>query len=267
MIPFRRALLRWTARRRSRPGRVETLENVESPELGNARSVYVYLPGSYAHGTRRFPVIYMQDGQNLFDPALSFAGSWRVDEAVESQRRRSSQAIIVGVANAGAERLHEYSPFDDPEHGGGRGDQYIEFVSQTLKPMIDERFRTLTAPANTGIAGSSMGGLISLYGFFTRPDVFGFCAALSPSLWFALGGIFSFVEHAPMPGGRIYLDVGTGEGARTLYDVHRLRDMLVEKGYVAGRTLRYIEDDGGKHHEAAWGRRFRMALPWLLGRD
>jgi len=205
----------------------------------------------------------MQDGQNLFDPEASFAGSWRVDLAMDWAAARRLEAIVVGVPNAGEERIAEYSPFDAPE-GPGRGSAYVSHLAETIKPLVDVRFRTLPQRETTGVAGSSMGGLISLFAFFARPDVFGIMGALSPSLWFAGGAMFGLLETAPFRPGRLYLDVGRLEGAETLADARRLRDLLRAKGYVQGAQLRYKEDRAGKHEEAAWGRRFRAALPFLL---
>jgi predicted alpha/beta superfamily hydrolase len=252
-------------RRRTPPGSLYVLPDVFSPQLFNSRDVYVYLPPSYGRGDYRFPVVYMQDGQNLFDPALSFAGSWRVDLAMTAAARLGFEAIVVGVANTGSGRLDEYGPWLEPSVGaGGVADLYVDFLLETLKPQIDDEFRTLPEPEQTGIAGSSMGGLVSLYGFFRAPHAFGFCAALSPALWFGQRKIFSWVRNADAPRGRIYLDMGTHEGGHTLQDARRLRDTLVKKGYAEGEDLRYVEDEGARHHEAAWRRRFKKALPFLL---
>src|SRR5690606_34357272 len=166
-------------------GNVRRLAAVRSPELGNERDVFVYLPPSYATSGRHYPVLYMQDGQNLFDDDLSFAGAWHVDETMEALAAEGIEAIVVGVSNIAEARLDEYSPFVDPRQGGGRGDEYLAFLTATLKPLIDAQFRTRREAEWTAIAGSSMGGLISLYALLHRPDVFGAAAAMSPSLWFA----------------------------------------------------------------------------------
>jgi len=177
---------------------------------------------------------------------------------------RGYEGIVVGIPNTGEGRIAEYSPFDDPEGGPGRGAEYVRYLADTIKPLVDERFRTRPGREATGVAGSSMGGLLSVFAFFHRPDVFGVMAALSPSLWYAGRAIFGLLEGPPSPPGKLYLDVGRQEGIRTLDDVRRFRDLLLAKGYVPGRQLRYVEDRGGRHDEAAWGRRFRAALPFLL---
>ena len=254
MLGLRRLLLRWHARK----GRLVVLPSVHSPQLDNQRDLFVYLPPTSRR--TRHPVIYMQDGQNLFDPAMSFAGTWAVDEALRWASRRGLDAVVVGIPNMGDARLAEYDPFR------GTGDRYLDFVTHTVKPLVDARFPTLPDRNHTGIAGSSMGGLISLYAFFQYPEVFGIAAALSPSLWFADGALLDLVARTPkVPGGgRLYLDVGMREGEQTLALGRRLRDLLLAKGYEAGRDFRWGEDQDGVHHESAWGRRFRAALPFLL---
>jgi len=260
--------LRRLLRSRSRPGTLHVLPAFQSPELGNARDVFVYLPPDYDDEVRRYPVIYMQDGQNLFDTGTAFGRPWHVEDAVIAAARLGRPAIVVGVANAGAERIAEYSPFPDEQHGGGRADRYLDFLVDRLKPVIDQSFRTLREPRDTGIAGSSMGGLVSLYAAFTRPGTFGFAAVLSPSLWFAHLAIFGVVRERLAALGsarpRIYLDSGAREGERTLDHARALRDLLLAGGYRLGVDLRWAEDVKGAHEEGAWGRRFRKALPALL---
>ena len=165
--------------------------------------------------------------------------------------------------NAGEARIAEYSPFRD-EQTAGRGDRYLAFLIQTLKPMIDRRFRTRPERAHTGIAGSSMGGLISLYGFFHAPAAFGFAGVLSPSLWFADAAIFSVIASAPFVAGRMYIDVGGREGDQHVANVRRLGDLILDKGYHVGGDFLMVEDPNGGHDEASWGRRFPAALAFLL---
>ena len=237
-----------------------TLGKVWSPQLRNERDVDIYLPHSYSTG-RRYPVVYMQDGQNLSDPAIAFAGTWRLDDVLRSLGDRGIEPIVVGVHNT-ADRLSEYSPFPDRKHGGGDGDAYLSFIADTLKPQIDRLFRTRRAASHTAIAGSSMGGLIALYAWFRRPDAFSSAAALSPSLWFGRDRLVEFIRQARAPKGRLYLDTGTAEGAGTLRDARAMRALLAAKR--PGRAFRYVEDRGGRHEEAAWGRRLEGALRFLF---
>lgn len=256
-----------------------TLEHVWSPQLRNRRHVDVYLPPSYSGGRGRFPVVYMQDGQNLSDPATAFAGTWELETTLDWLAARGIEPIIVGVHNAGEARLAEYSPFPDRKHGGGEADAYLAFLVERLKPRIDRLFRTRTDRDATGILGSSMGGLVSLYAFFRYPSVFARAGVMSPSLWFGQGAVLDFVEEARAPQGRIYLDVGAHEGVGTLRDARRLGRLLVRKGFTrpkrgaarstlrsgpAKLALQYVEDPGGRHQEASWARRLGGALEFLL---
>jgi predicted alpha/beta superfamily hydrolase len=223
----------------------------------------------------------MQDGQNLFDQALSYAGEWQVDETMEMLSREGIEAIVVGVPNAGVHRIDEYGPFKDQRlRKGGRGDWYVAFLANTVKPLIDRDFRTMPEREHTGVLGSSMGGLISLYAFFCRSEVFGFAGVMSPSLWFAQGAIFHYVQQAAARPGRIHLDIGTHEGhdtrlvagtlstytSRYLASAHRMRDLLDRKGYRLDCDLQYQEEEEATHNEAAWARRLPSALRFLLAR-
>jgi predicted alpha/beta superfamily hydrolase len=245
-------------------GNVQILTGVASPQLGNVRDLYVYLPPSYANDERRYPVLYMHDGQNLFDRATSFGEEWEVDQTLEAASRDGLEAIVVAIPNTGAARLDEYGPFVQPRRGGGRGDAYLDFIVDTVKPIVDADFRTLPGREATGIAGSSMGGLISLYAFFRRPDVFGFVGALSPALWFGERRIFGFIDDAPFVDGRIYLDCGTREGTVEMVDVARMRDLLMRKGYRLRRDLLCVIARGAGHDERAWGGRLPRVLRFLL---
>ena len=259
-------------------GNVLVAQNVLSPQLHNSRDIMVYLPPSYNQSSSRYPVLYMHDGQNLFDHATSFAGEWCVDDTLETLASTEGlEAIVVGIPNTGSSRLDEYSPFVDQAHGGGRGNLYIAFIANTLKPLIDKQFRTLPQRRKTGIMGSSMGGLISLYAFFRREDVFGFTGVMSPSLWFAKGAIYGYVENASYLPGRIYLDAGTRElgGSRWFLNervqsrryyagVRRMKRMLVKKGYWPVRDIVHIEEKWAVHSEDAWARRMPGALRFFL---
>lgn len=260
-------------------GNLKIAQQVESPELGNRRSIIVYLPPSYAKSSNRYPVLYMHDGQNLFDQATSFSGEWYVDETMEKlSREEGLEAIVVGIPNVGEKRLEEYSPYVDLHHGGGRGDVYLDFMVNTLKPIIDRDFRTLPGRENCGIMGSSMGGLISLYGFFRHPEVFGFTGVMSPSLGFAGGAIFEYVESVPFHPGKIYLDAGTRElggswpqavalraRSRHYYGrVRRMKRILAQKGYRPIRDMLHVEEKWAWHRELAWAGRLPGALRFFL---
>ena len=258
-------------------GNLKVLKKVPSPQLGNRRDLLVYLPPSYEGSDRHYPVLYMHDGQNLFDRATSYAGEWQVDETLEALAKEGIEAIVVGVPNVGTQRMVEYNPYDDPHEGAGRGEAYVAFLVETVKPLVDAAFRTLAGRDHTGVMGSSMGGLISLYAFFRHPEVFGLVGAVSP----ALGpgrAIFSYVEGAPFVAGKVYMDVGSREGAGLEENIHlvgvfsrvyqagvrRMRDVLVRKGYRLGADFLYVEEKRAFHHESAWARRLPAALRFLL---
>jgi predicted alpha/beta superfamily hydrolase len=220
------------------------LPRVWSPQLDNERDIDIFLPPSYARSRRRYPVVYMQDGQNLADPDRAFAGTWRLEEGLAELARRGLETIVVGVPNLGADRVREYSPFADARHGGGRGDAYLAFVERTLKPLVDRRVRTLPERDATGIFGSSMGGLISLYSFFRAPETFGFAGAMSPSLWFAGKALTDYVRRNERSSGRLYIDAGSEEGVTTVRDASELARVLERKGYVPGNTFMFAEVTG-----------------------
>lgn len=261
-------------------GAIRIAPEVYSTQLGNSRDVLVYLPPSYGRNERRYPVIYMQDGQNLFDSDTSYAGEWGVDETMELLGHQEElEAIIVGIPNTGIHRIDEYSPFRDRRLGGGRGNDYVRFIAESLKPEIDREFRTLPARRYTGIMGSSMGGLISLYAYFEFPSIFGFAGVMSPSLWFAGGAIFDYVESAVYHPGKIYLDAGTREygessnngrlhraaASRRYYgSVRRMKGILVKKGFRPFRDVMHVEEKWAGHSESSWGRRLAPALRFLL---
>lgn len=259
-------------------GDVRVLTGVKSSELNNQRDILVYLPQSYKRSDKQYPVLYMQDGQNLFDAVTSFAGEWHVDETMEALGKEGVEAIVVGIPNAGEKRLDEYSPFTQMKIGGGLGDQYLSFLTETIKPIIDDTFRTCPDREHTAILGSSMGGYISLYGFFRFPQIFGLAGIMSPSFWFGRGAIYTYIENAPHSPGKIYLDVGTREhgGGRKMMKAHsrryyasvrRMHRLLVKKGYRPRRDLLYVEEKWAGHEEQAWARRLPAAIRFLLNAD
>jgi predicted alpha/beta superfamily hydrolase len=247
-------------------GNLLIANNIYSPQLNNSRDILVWLPFSY-DGQKRYPVIYMHDGYNLFDAHTSFAGEWQVDETLAQLAEEGLEAIVVGIPN-NEQRLLEYSPFADRRFKmeESKGDSYIRFIVETLKPIIDADFKTYTDVAHTGMIGSSMGGLISMYAHLRYGHVFGFVGAMSPSFWFANGSIIDMVNQTPFPTGRLYLDIGAKEtryGAKYMAGVKNLADTLYSKGY-SKQTLMYFEDEQGQHNETSWAKRLPRALRFLL---
>lgn len=231
----------------------------------SVRDVLVATPAGYdPEQGPPLPVVYLQDGQNLFDPATSFAGHWSLLETMAA-RADESPVIIVGIPNLGPGRLKEYSPFDDEVRGIGEGVGYLAWVTRVVKPLVDASFRTRPERIHTAVGGSSMGGLFSLYAILGAAATFGAAWAMSPALWYADGAIFRWIRRQPAPTGRIWLDVGTEEGDDEVYDVRRMRDILLDRGWIMGGTLGYAEDPGAGHDETAWGQRVAAHWPALVG--
>ena len=247
-------------------------------KLGNTRTVLVYLPPGYdSDPEARYPVLYMHDGQNLFDAATSFIGvEWNVDETLTRMTESGDvePIIVVGIYNEGDDRVYEYTPIEDRSGDGGGADLYADFIVNDLKPFIDAHYRTRPGRDNTGIMGSSLGGLVSLYVAWSHPDVFSKVGAMSATYGWADAYILDFLEQqAPPPDVRVWLDVGTAEsgadrdkdGVPDLIALHRrVRDVLMEKGLSIPRDLRYVEEQGALHNERAWGARFPRAVAYLF---
>ena len=246
--------------------------------LNNDRDIVVYLPPGYKKEKQKhYPVLYLNDGQNLFDGATAFVPGqeWHADETAESliTTAKLDPLIIVGIDNVGNERVNEYTPVADEKYKGGGADLYGRMLVEELKPFIDSTYRTRKDASHTGIGGSSLGALVSLYLSLKYPDVFRKVAVLSPSVWFANHQIVHYVESFQQrPPLRIWLDVGTKEGRdateanRTVADAELLRDALKKKGWREGTDLKYFEDLGAEHNERAWAARFGALLQFLFPR-
>jgi len=238
-------------------GSFRTHAQLRSQYLGSAHDVIVYLPPGYdEERDRRYPVLYMQDGQNLFDDATSFSGAWHLDDATAQAIAAGQLApvIIVGIANAGAYRIEEYTPTRDAaKRAGGKADRYGRMLVEELKPFIDGEYRTLPDARNTGIGGSSLGGLVSLYLALKYSGIFWNVAVISPSVWwdnrFIVRRVRALGATLPL---RIWLSTGTAEGDDTLAGARRVRDALLAKGWTEGDTLHYEEVEGAGHSEQAW---------------
>jgi predicted alpha/beta superfamily hydrolase len=243
--------------------------------LRNRRDVIVWLPPGYGATRRRHPVIYFQDGQNIFDPRTAFLGNaWHAgDRAVELIRARKITApIMVGVYNTGFNRMNEYAPTPaefsgwDGEKCRSRGDakRYARFFVNELKPFIDAHYLTLDGPRHNAVVGSSMGGLVSLYFALWHPRMFGHVAALSPSIWWDDRAVIrEFARLRQKPAVRLWLDMGTAEPGWE--GVRLLRDTLVACGWQPGKDLHYEEVDGAGHTEHAWAARIGDVLKWIAG--
>lgn len=249
---------------------VSVLPPVTIAGLGRQRTLRLYLPPGYAHSDKRYPVIYMHDGQNLFDAATSYAGEWAVDETLNSLAGLAAaerlEAIVVGIDNGGDHRMQELNPWDHPSYGKGEGSQYVDFIVHVLKPMIDARYRTLPDRANSAIVGSSMGGFISHYAITRYPDVFGKAGVFSPSYWVNHAKMFAHVSAIPAASdARIYLLMGANEGESMVPDVKRMHAHVLQSGHPAQNVKLKIVP-GGTHNEALWRGELREALMWMFER-
>lgn len=260
-------------------GEFRTHKSFHSRFLPNERDILVYLPPGYdANKKQRYPVLYLHDGQNLFDGATSFIKGleWRIDETAQAlmTSKEIKPVIIVGIYNTGKDRIDEYTPTADAKYKGGKADLYGRLIVEELKPFIDSAYRTLKDARNTGLGGSSLGGLVSLYLALKYPQTFGRVAVVSPSVWWdnrmILREVGALKKRARL---RIWLDRGTKEGGNkaeadeATNDARQLRDALVAKGWKEGSDLKYFEVEGAEHNERAWAQRVEPMLRFLFPRQ
>lgn len=226
--------------------------------LTHARDVYVYLPDGYAKSGKRYPVLYMHDGQNLFDPSRAYLGqTWRAQTTLNELigKKLMAPIIVVAIDNTPA-RMDDYIPEKN-------GNVYLDFIIKSLKPQVDQTFRTKSSASSTGIMGSSLGGLISLYAGIRNFDTFGLVGALSPSIWWnerSILGHYQSNSHFPR---RIYLDSGTVDGEKP-EDVLSLSQVLEKQGFQHAKNLCVYIQDGASHREYYWAVRFPVALQFLF---
>ena len=250
-----------------------------SSSLGDSRTIMVYLPPDYENEEDSYPVLYLHDGQNVFDSATSFGGSeWEVDETAERliTEGRIKKIIIVGIYNS-KDRDDEYTPsVDFSEGSGGKVEYYANFIIDELKPFIDSNYRTLTSASDTAIMGSSLGGLCSLYLGWQYPHIFSMAGVISPSLWWDDRDIIKAIQEDEDFEGpeKIWLDIGTCEGDEEdeedetkdpVENTRWLAEVLLEKGYVLNESLFYLEAEGADHSEMAWSERVEQILLALFG--
>lgn len=235
------------------------------PNLDRYRKIWLYLPKDYTNSSKQYPVLYMHDGQNLFDRTTAFSGEWKVDETLDSLFDNGDYGcIVVGIENGGSKRLDEYSPWTNSQYGGGEGDQYIDFILNELKPYIDQHYRTKTEPENTAMIGSSMGGLITLYAGLKHADVFGLLGPLSSAYWFSPSS-YAYADSKDYAGSlqKIYMMAGGKEGGNQVGDMYKMRDVLIENNFKTEYLLAEDHVNDG-HNENYWSREFPNVYKWLF---
>ncbi len=242
-------------------------DNFFMPQLNRYRRIMIYLPPDYETTQKNYPVLYMHDGQNLFDDATSFSGEWGVDESLNDlQAQGDYGAIVIGIDNGGALRIDELAPWVNPNYNeGGEGDKYIDFIVETLKPFIDQNYRTLSGRQYTCIFGSSLGGLISQYGIMEHQDVFSKAGIFSPAFWFNDPQIYDHSANSPKTGSmRIYQYAGQLEdNGSVVDDVNQMEDVLLGNSFEVGELYKSISPNG-THSEPFWRAEFPDAYKWLF---
>lgn len=235
------------------------------PQLNRSRRVWLYLPPDYETSGKSYPVLYMQDGQNVFDAATAFAGEWQVDESLNQLFEDGDEGVIVvAIDNGGASRTDEYSPWEHPTYGGGQGGAYVDFIIETLKPYIDGNYRTKPGREHTGIMGSSMGGLISMYAAIEHQEVFSKAGVFSASFWFSSQSYAHVANTGKQADMRIYMIAGEREGnsGEQVADMNAMYNTLLNAGFTNEEVVALSHSDG-EHSEWYWAREFPDAYEWL----
>lgn len=242
-------------------------ENFMIPQLNTTRKIWIYLPPDYETSKKKYPVIYMHDGQNLFDDFTSFSGEWSVDETLNQIFQESGKsAIVIGIDNGGDKRLAEYSPWNNEKYKTtGEGDLYVDFLAKTLKPYIDKTYRTEKQASKTIILGSSMGGLISLYASAKYPNIFGKAGIFSPAFWFVSKDLNKYlnINKSNLKNSKFYFVAGKNEDETMAPEIENIEKLLLKKS-VPEKNIVVKVDEDGTHTEAYWKRELKASLIWLL---
>jgi predicted alpha/beta superfamily hydrolase len=233
----------------------------EIPQLGVSRRIWIYLPKEYELTDRSYPVIYMQDGQNLFDAATASYAEWGVDEFME-QVPADKQSIIVGIDHGDADRMFEYNPFDT-EDGPGKGNSYADFLAETLKPFIDQQYRTLSDAEHTTVAGSSLGGLISMFTALKYPGAFGRAGIFSPAFWIAKDIYAYALSREGIERSRFYFVCGDSESESMVGDMQGMADIINGKT-LSEESCKMVVISGAEHNEQQWQGDFPAFYNWLF---
>ncbi len=229
------------------------------PQLQRSRKIWIYLPAGYSTSKKKYPVLYMHDGQNVFDSATAYAGEWGVDEFLDSVKLKES--IVVAIDNGLNKRMNEYNPYDSERFGKGEGGLYVDFLVKTLKPYIEKKYRTKKCRKSRFIAGSSMGGLISLYAVLKYPRVFGGAGIFSPAFWVAPKIYDDIQSKGRKVKGKLYFYAGKQEGETMVPYMLKAFEALTS---VSRSKISTVIRDEGRHNEATWRKEFPLFYAWLL---
>lgn len=237
--------------------------NFYMPQLNRNRRIWIQLPLDYYSTSKSYPVIYLQDGQNLFDLVTSFSDEWAIDETMNGLMSGNNYgAIIIGIDNGEQYRIDEYCPWNNPQYGGGQGDEYLDFIVETLKPYVDENFRTLSCREYTGIGGSSLGGLISLYGAIRDQEVFSRALVFSPAFWINDPQIYNFVNTTGKDASmKIKLLCGDNESSSMAPQMQQMYNLLLNEGFTTTEVSSSVIS-GGQHAEWFWAEQFDDVYSW-----
>ena len=230
------------------------------PQLKRHRRIWIYLPSSYASSKKNYPVLYMHDGQNLFDDKTAYAGEWGVDEALDSLGAMLGESIVIGIDNAEKNRVNEYAPYD-MKYGKGEGSLYVDFIVKTLKPFVDKKYRTKKDRKNTSIAGSSLGGLISFYALLKYPKTFGAAGVFSPSFWIAPQIKDDVVNKASKLKSKIYFYASKYESEEMVPEMLAVFELMNKYSKASMTTVIRTQ---GRHTEATWRKEFPLFYHWLM---
>lgn len=242
-------------------------ENFEIPQLNTTRRIWIYLPPDYEKSNKKYSVMYLHDGQNLFDDATSYAGEWQIDESLNRIFKETGKSVIViGIDNGGEKRIDELSTFKNEKYkAGGNGENYMKFIVETLKPYIDKNYRTKTSSKNTILGGSSLGALISVYGAVEYPETFSKILAFSSAFWFNSKEFNDWIknENINLKHQKYYFIQGKYEDEGMDKETLQIIENLKLKG-VKSKNIYFKEHEDGKHNEMYWRREFPAAFLWLL---
>lgn len=235
-----------------------------APYFNRTRTVRIYLPPNYESSGESYPVLYMLDGQNLFDQLTSFSGEWEVDETLDRLHDTFGfDLIVVGIDNGGGNRIGEYTPWSHPTHGGGDGGLFTDFLIESLKPYVESNYRVMTGKENTGIMGSSLGGLLAHYAGLRNPEIFGKVGVFSPSFWYSDSSFVFASEHAQIADSYVFFMAGSNESESMVPQMDEMISTMDSTGFPADQMHRVVVP-GGQHNEGLWRGQFEEAVLWLF---